>query len=90
MSPEFEIISINTNQLLSSLYLKFPNNSVVIVEVVFGLFASEKLEGVEPLSETLEILLTLKLIRKDLNIIRIRNKAKPFSRKNVHWLNFFI
>ena len=54
--------------ILSSTNLELPHNSVVIVEVVFGLFPSEKLEGVEPLSEALEILLTLQLIRKDLTM----------------------
>ena len=49
-------------------YLKLPHNSVVIVEVVFGLFSSEKFEGVEPLCKTLEVLLTLQLIGKDLSI----------------------
>ena len=49
-------------------YLKLPHNSVVIVEVVFGLFSSEKFEGVEPLCKPLEVLLTLQLIGKDLSI----------------------
>ena len=66
------MMEYKSNQESRLYHLKFPHNSVVIVEIVLRSFPPKKFKCVEPLSEALVVVLTLQLVRKYLTFGNFR------------------